>query len=165
MLVRDAVPADAEAIRRIYNHEVTSSTATFDLETRSLEEQTRWLGDRSGVHVVVVAVDPETDEVAGFASLSPYKDRAAYRTTVEDSVYIDAEHRGRGIGSTLLNAVLDRARDHGFHVVMARIGGGESNPGSIAVHASCGFELVGIEREVGRKLGRWVDVAVMQRIL
>ena len=101
--------------------------------------------------------------MAGFASLSPYRDRPAYRTTVEDSVYVDRRHQGRGIGRRLLGELLDRATESGFHAVMARIVGGHE--ASIALHRSLGFEVVGTEREVGRKFNRWLDVVLMQRLL
>ena len=101
--------------------------------------------------------------MVGFASLSPYKERAAYRTTVEDSVYVDRARGGEGIGTALLTNLLEVARASGFHTVIARIEA--SGAASLALHARCGFELVGIEREVGRKFNRWLDVAVMQRLL
>jgi L-amino acid N-acyltransferase len=162
--VRTAVLDDAEAIRGIYNHEVTTTTSTFDLVPRTLAEQQRWLQARSGAFAAIVAVDDDRGgAVAGFASLSPYKDRAAYSTTVEDSVYVDRTMSGRGVGTLLLTRLLDVARASGFHAVMARIEA--SGTASRALHAKCGFELVGIERQVGRKFNRWLDVAVMQRLL
>jgi L-amino acid N-acyltransferase len=162
MDVRVATTADAEAIRTIYNREVTGSSVTFDLVPRSLEEQVAWLEARAGAHVVTVAVDDQ-GEVVGFASLSPFRDRAAYNTTVEDSVYVHHERRGEGIGRLLLTDLVDRAASHGFHTVIARIVG--DHQASIELHRSVGFGVVGTEREVGRKFGRWLDVVVMQRML
>ncbi len=136
---------------------------TFDLVARSLEEQQAWLSDRSGVHTVLVALD-DAGDVSGFGSLSPYKERPAYRTTVEDSVYVRRDHQGRGIGALLLAELLSTATSHGFHAVMARIVGGHEasiGPG----RPPKGFEVVGTEREVGRKFGRWLDVVSMQRLL
>jgi L-amino acid N-acyltransferase YncA len=159
--IRLADAADAEAIRAIYNLEVMTATSTFDLVPRTLEDQVAWLQARSGAFSAIVAVDDDT--VVGFASLSPYKERAAYRTTVEDSVYVERSRSGQGIGRVLLAHVVDVARASGFHAVMARIEAGGA--ASRAVHARCGFELVGIEREVGRKFNRWLDVAVMQLVL
>jgi GNAT superfamily N-acetyltransferase len=101
--------------------------------------------------------------VVGFGSLSEYRDRPAYATTVENSVYVDAERRGCGIGRALLEELIELATDHGFHTVVARIGG--DNEPSIALHQACGFEIVGTEREIGRKFGRWLDVWVLQRML
>jgi L-amino acid N-acyltransferase YncA len=161
MDVRLATLDDAEPIRAIYNVEVLTSTVTFDLVPRSLEEQRAWLCARSGVHAVLVA--EAAGEVVGFGSLSPWRDRPAYSTTVEDSVYIHRDHRGRGVGKALLTRLVDTATAHGFHACMARIVGGHE--ASIALHEACGFEIVGTEREVGRKLGRWLDVVLMERML
>lgn len=160
--VRLATAADAEAIRTIYNLEVLTSTVTFDLVPRTLEEQQAWLVDRNGAHAVLVA-EGEDGTVWGFASLSPFRERPAYSTTVEDSVYVDRDHQGRGVGKALLAALVETGTNHGFHTVIARIVGGHD--ASIALHASCGFEVVGTEREVGRKHRRWLDVVIMQRML
>jgi phosphinothricin acetyltransferase len=152
---------DAEAIRAIYNVEVETSTVTFDLVPRSAAEQRAWLATRSGALTVLVAVDG--DDLLGFASLSPFRDRPAYATSVEDSVYVHRDHQGRGVGRLLLGGVVDSARASGFHAVFARIVAGHE--ASIALHAGRGFEVVGSEREVGRKFGRWLDVVVMERLL
>lgn len=160
--LRLATAADAAAVVEIYNTEVLGATSTFDLVPRSLEAQKEWLAARSGAFAAIVAVDAER-QVVGFASLSPYKDRAAYTTTVEDSVYVRRDVGGRGIGKLLLGRLVEIARESGFHSVIARIEA--TGTASRALHASCGFELVGIEREVGRKFNRWLDVAVMQRLL
>ena len=161
MELRLATLDDAPAIREIYNLEVTTSTATFDLVPRTLAEQRAWQAERSGARAVLVAVDD--DEVVGFGSLSPWRDRPAYATTVEDSVYVHRAHHGRGVGRALLDALVATATAHGFHACMARIVGGHD--ASIALHHACGFEIVGTEREVGRKLGRWLDVVLMERLL
>ncbi len=160
--IRLATAADAVAIAEIYNREVMQSTATFDLVPRTIEQQQEWLAARSGAFAAIVAVD-ETRRVVGFASLSPYKERAAYRTTVEDSVYVHQNVTGRGIGKALLGRLVEVARESGFHSMVGRIEA--SGDASRALHASCGFELVGIEREVGRKFNRWLSVAVMQLML
>ncbi len=161
MELRLAEERDAEAIRQIYNVEVLTSTVTFDLVARGPEEQREWMEAHSGVYPVIVAV--EDDEVAGFACLSPYRPRPAYATSAEDSVYVAASHRGRGVGGALLASLVELAGAHGFHAVMARIVGDHET--SIALHRRCGFELVGVEREIGRKFGRWLDVALMQLLL
>lgn len=160
--VRLARSIDAEAIRSIYNAEVTGSTATFDLVPRTPEEQLAWMAEHRGLYPAIVAVDDD-GKVLGFGSLSEYKNRPSYATTVEDSVYVDASHRGLGVGRALLAELVALATQHGFHSVIARIGGG--NSASIALHQACGFTLVGVEREVGRKFNRWLDVTVLQRLL
>ncbi|MFC0081396.1 GNAT family N-acetyltransferase [Aciditerrimonas ferrireducens] len=159
--IRPLGRADAEAVRRIYNAEVLGSTATFDLRPRTPEEQERWVQDHLGAYPAVVA--EVAGRVVGFASVSPYRRRPAYATTVEDSVYVDAEARGQGLGRQLLEELLVQAARHGFHTVLARIEA--TNQASIALHQGCGFEPVGLEREVGRKFGRWLDVCVLQRLL
>lgn len=161
--VRLAGVGDAEAVMAIYNREVTGSTVTFDLVPRTLEEQRAWLEAHAGAHPAVAAVDDQTHEVVGFGSLSPYRDRPAYKTSVEDSVYVHHEHRGRGVGKLVLEELVRLGTVHGFHAMFARIVGGHE--ASIALHKACGFQLVGVEREVGRKFGRWLDVALMQRLL
>jgi L-amino acid N-acyltransferase YncA len=162
MKYRLATQDDAEAIRAIYNREVLGSTVTFDMVARTAEDQLAWMDEHSGAHPAVVAVD-DLERVLGFGSLSPYRSRPAYRTTVEDSIYVDADGRGQGVGRGLLDELIRLAAAHGFHAVMARIVGGHE--ASIALHRACGFELVGVEREVGRKFGRWLDVALMQRLI
>lgn len=161
VLLRLARPTDAEAIRTIYNAEVTGSTVTFDLRPRSLAEQLAWLEARSGAFAVVVA--EEEGEVVGFASLSPYRDRPAYSTTVESSVYVRHDQRGKGLGRALMGEIVEVASRQGFHTIMARIVG--HHEASIELHRAVGFEVVGVEREVGRKFGKWLDVVVVQRML
>jgi phosphinothricin acetyltransferase len=161
MHLRLATLDDAEAIRAIYNLEVTTSTVTFDLVPRSIEDQRSWQQARSGAYAVLVA---ERDGVvAGFGSLSRWRDRPAYSTTVEDSIYVHRDHQGAGVGKRLLTELVATATAHGFHACMARIVGGHE--ASIALHHSCGFEVVGTEHEVGRKFGTWLDVVLMERML
>ena len=162
MHVRPAALTDAEAIARIYNAEVTGSTANFDLVPRSLDQQRAWLIDRSGAHVVLVA-ESDDGAIAGFASLSPFRDRPAYATTVENSVYVDPAFRRRGIGDLLMEAIVETARSHGFHSVIARIA--DAQEASVELHRRAGFRIVGVEKEVGRKFNRWLDVTVMQLML
>ena len=161
--IRRATPADAPAIAAIYNHEVENETSTFDLVPRSLQDQLDWQNAREGAFGVFVAELAGTPGVAGFGALSPYKERAAYRTSVEDSVYVDRSLSRRGIGRLLLTALLEIARESGFHAVFARIEA--SGAASRALHEACGFRLVGVEVEVGRKFNRWLDVALMQCLL
>lgn len=160
--IRRALVGDALAICDIYNHEVQFETSTFDLVPRTLENQSAWIAARSGAFSAIVAVTSE-DEVVGFGALSEYRDRAAYSTSVENSVYVKRDMSRRGIGRLILITLLEQAADSGFHVVMARIEA--SGTASRALHESCGFTIVGIEREIGRKFGKWLDVALMQCVL
>src|SRR5207237_9756945 len=99
---------DAEGTRSIYNVEVADSTVTFDLVPRTIDEQRAWLSARSGAHAVLVA--EHDGKVVGFASLSPYRDRPAYSTTVEDSVYVRRDQQGKGIGTLRLGGRVSLAR-------------------------------------------------------
>ena len=153
---------DAEPVRDIYNVEVAESTVTFDLVPRSVADQLAWIDEHSGGHPAIVAVD-DHETVVGVASLTPYRPRPAYATTVEDSVYVRRDQQGRGVGKAMLGELLTLATQHGFHAVMGRIVGGHE--ASIALHQGAGFSVVGTEREVGRKFGRWLDVVVMERLL
>ena len=160
--LRVAQERDAEAIADIYNHEVENSTATFDLVPRSIEVQRDWIVARSGAFSALVADDAAAG-VIGFAALSTYRDRAGYRTTVENSVYVHRNHQRRGVGRLMLGALLEVARDSGFHTVIARIDSQSS--GSLALHESLGFVVVGVERQIGRKFGRWLDSLIVQKFL
>ncbi|MFM8507111.1 MAG: N-acetyltransferase family protein [Actinomycetota bacterium] len=160
--LRAAQVSDAEAIAVIYNYEVETSTATFDLVPRSIEAQREWITARSGAFSALIA-DDSAAGVIGFAALSTYRDRAGYRTTVENSVYVHRDHQRRGVGRLLLGALLEVARDSGFHTVIARIDSQSS--GSLALHESLGFVVVGVERQIGRKFGRWLDSVIMQKML
>ena len=163
LTIRLATGTDAASIAEIYNREVIETTATFDLVPRTVDEQRAWLTDRSGAFAAIVGVDPATKQLIAFAALSTYKERAAYRTTVENSVYVHRDFGGRGVGMQMLRHLIDVARQSGFHSLMARIEA--SSEASRALHRACGFELVGVEREVGRKFNRWLDIAVMQLLL
>ena len=161
MDIRHATVGDAEALREIYNHEVENSTATFDLVPRTLDEQRTWIREREGALGVLVA---EIDgRVMGFSSLSPYRNRPAYNTTVENSVYVHADARGLGVGKRLLTEIIEMAKARGFHTVLAHISDAEG--ASVALHQSCGFKVVGVQKQVGRKFGKWLDVTVMQHML
>jgi L-amino acid N-acyltransferase len=160
MQVRFAELSDAAPIAEIYNVEVTQSVVTFDLVPRTVEDQIEWLRARSGAHPCVVADDGDT--VCGWACLSPYRPKPAYATSVENSIYVHRDHQGRGVGDLLLGELVRLSDEHGFHSIFARIAG--DNPVSESLHAKYGFETIGVEREVGRKFGKWLDVTVMQRL-
>jgi L-amino acid N-acyltransferase YncA len=160
-LTRFAELADAAQICEIYNHEVRSSLNTLDLEERSVDEQVDWINDRSGAHVVLVAV--EAQRILGFAATSPYRDRAAYRTTVESSVYVAQGSHGKGIGTALMRDLLLHTTQAGFHSVIARIQ--STNAVSRHLHEQLGYRLIGTEIAVGRKFGKWVDMLSYQKML
>jgi L-amino acid N-acyltransferase YncA len=159
--VRAATEADLPRIRAIYNHEVLVSTATYDTKARSASEQRAWFAFHGGSHPVLVAAQDGT--VCGWASLSPWSDRAAYRKSVEVSVYVAEEWRRRGIARVLLRALIDAGRAHGHHALLARISA--DNTASIRLHETSGFFVAGTLKEVGVKFGRTLDVTIMELIL
>jgi phosphinothricin acetyltransferase len=160
--IRDVSETDAEAIAAIYGHHVLHGTASYDLEPPPAEFH------RDKIRRIAAAGWPflvaETEEqVAGYAYVTQFRDRAAYRFTAEDSIYVHPERMGRGIGKALLEALLERSAANGFRTIVAVIGGAE--PASVRLHASCGFVEVGRLRGVGFKFGRWLDSVYMQRDL
>ena len=165
--IRLAERRDAAGIRAIYNHYVTESTALFDMVPRTLDEQVQWIDEHSGAHPAVVAVvrgEDDADHVVGFGSLSPFRPRPGLlhdrrELGVPARRVPGSRHRADGPRGPAPS----RRSSHGFHSVIARIAGEQR--ASIALHAACGFEIVGTEREVGRKFGRWLDVVEMQRLL
>jgi len=163
---------DAAAIMAIYNPEVLESSITFDLVPRTLEEQEAWILEHQSSHPCLVAVNEEDDlgyegafgdRILGYALVSPFRPRAAYATTVENSVYVHREARGRGVGELLLRNLITAATESGYHSIIARIVG--ENGGSIRLHEKVGFRLVGTEIEIGRKHGRWLDVVEYQYVV
>jgi phosphinothricin acetyltransferase len=137
-----------------------------------MDEQLAWIEEHRGVYPAIVALNEDDtvgapgaggDYLLGFALLSPFRNRPAYSTTVENSVYVHRDARGRGVGEFLLRALITQAADLGYHSLIARIVG--ENDGSIRLHEKCGFVLVGTEIEVGRKHGRWLDVVEYQYVV
>jgi len=159
--IRPAEGADLPAIADIYNDAILNSTATFDVEPWTAERYDRWFHEHSHPYAVLVA--ERGGDVVGWAALSRFQRKPAYRFAAEASLYVRAEDRGGGIGALLLARLLEAGTRNGFHTVLARIVG--DNPASLRLHASLGFERVGVEREVGYKFERWLDVVVMQKLV
>lgn len=161
VVVRDAASDDAEALARIYNHYIATSTVTFDTEPKTREERAVWIASHGPSHPAVVA---EIDGVVvGFGALSPWATRPAWSRTVEVSSYVAEEWRRQGVGAALMDALVDRATAAGHHVLIGQIV--SENEASISLAERMGFEQVGMLREVGHKFGRWLDVVYMERIL
>jgi phosphinothricin acetyltransferase len=160
-LIRPAAPADVPAIAEIYNEAIRTTTATFDLEPKSLANRAEWLQSRGARHPVLVA---EVDgKVVGFAALSPWSDRTAYDDTAETALYVLAGQQRRGIGRELCAAIIAEARRLKLHTLIARIT--EDSAASLHLHRRAGFAEVGTMREVGRKFGRLLDVHILQLVL
>lgn len=159
MDIRRALPADLPAVAAIYGREAREGHATFDLEPRPMEVWEARLAE-TGDHFLV-ADDGGT--VTGYATSSPFRPKPAYAHTRETTVYVAPGQQGRGTGRALYDDLLARLAGNGIHLVVAAVA--LPNPGSLALHRSCGFEQVGVMREVGRKHGRWIDVAWLQKVL
>jgi L-amino acid N-acyltransferase YncA len=161
--LRAAIEADLGAIAAIYAPHVRLGTATFEIEPPDTNEMTRrWAGviDLGLPYLVATA----GDEVVAFAYAAPYRPRPAYRFTVEDSIYVRADRAGEGIGRELLAALIVETENAGARQMVAVIGD-STNAASIRLHAAAGFSQAGVLRSVGWKLGRWLDVVLMQRAL
>jgi phosphinothricin acetyltransferase len=149
-----------EAITDIYNEAVLTTTATFDTEPLSIDEQRIWFGEHDDKFSIFVA--EKFGKTIGWASLSRWSGRCAYSDTAEISIYIKEGYRGKGIGTKLMNKVLEEGKKAGVHTVLARIS--EGSEASIKLHKAAGFEYVGVMREVGRKFGKLLDVHLLQLI-
>ena len=163
MEIRAARSSDLTEMQAIYAHHVLHGTGTFEEVPPSVEEMSERLsrGLRSG-YCWLVAVD-ETG-VLGFAYYGPFRERAAYRRTVEDSIYVREDLRGQGVGKALVAELIERATNAGFREMLALIGDSD-NVASIGMHASLGFARAGVLRASGEKFGRVLDVVIMQRHL
>ena len=163
MDIRAAGEADVPEIQAIYAHHVLTGAGTFEESPPSVEEMsTRLAKVTAGRWSWLVATD--ATGVLGFAYYTQFRDRSAYRYCVEDSVYVREDVRGQGVGKALVARLIEDATAAGMRQMIAVIGDSE-NVGSIGVHASLGFQMVGTLRSVGVKFGRWVDVVWMQRPL
>ena len=156
--VRDATLADLPAVAEIYAYESLHSYSTFDTEQRPLEV---WQHKLRAPYPFLVIDDDEA--VAAYAYASEFRDRPAYHRTVETSVYVHREARGRRLGSLLYDALLARLAEHGFHTALALIA--LPNDASVRLHERAGFAHAGTMREVGDKQARLIDVGVYQRML
>jgi len=163
LIVRDATTPDMTAVQTIYAHHVLHGLATFEEVPPSVEEllerRASVLG--SGLPYLVAEID---GRLVGYSYATGYRPRAAYRYTVEDSVYVTAGRCGQGIGSALLAALIARCEAGPWRQMLAVIGN-SGNAASIALHRRLGFQPVGTLASVGFKLGRWVDSVLMQRSL
>ena len=151
---------DLDAITEIYNDAILTTVATFDTEPKNLEEQKTWFTNHGSKYPILVA--KQNGLIVGWASLSKWSDRCAYSDTAEISLYVDKEHRGKGIGKKLIQAIIQEGRRTGLHTVIAQIT--EGNEVSVHLHELAGFKHVGTMNEVGKKFGKLLDVHLMQLI-
>jgi phosphinothricin acetyltransferase len=163
IVIRPACLSDMEQIAQIYAHYVMHTTVSFETVPPTAEELAQRFSD------IVAAGAPyfvavENDVVLGYAYAAPFKPRAAYRYTVEHSIYLAREAIGKGLGRVLLEKLIESCRLLGFAEMLATVAG-DHNHASLALHARCGFVPVGVLKNVGYKHDRWLDVTLLQRSL
>lgn len=162
MIVRDATMNDAEAIRAIYNDAVLNTTAVFDYAAREPQAQRDWLQMKTDQNLPVLVAD-DAGTVLGYASYGPFRPWPAYLYTVENAIYIAPQSRGRGIGTLLLQPLLQIAQERGLRTMIAGITA--DNAASLRLHEKLGYRQAGVIREAGWKFERWLDLVFLQRML
>ncbi len=161
--IAPALPADAAEVAEIYAHHVLHGVASFETAPPLAAEMAARMGkvmDQGWPWLI--AREPD-GAMLGYAYASQFRDRAAYRFTCEDSIYIRHDRHGQGLGKALLTGLIEACEAYGFRQMIAVIGG--AGPASIALHAALGFTHAGTMRAIGRKQGRWLDTVYMQRAL
>ncbi|MBB4228113.1 GNAT family N-acetyltransferase [Rhizobium mongolense] len=159
VLVRDATEADLAPIRDIYNHAVEHTTAIWNETLVDLENRAEWFRARKARGFPVLVAE-KAGQIAGYASYGDWRAFDGYRHTVEHSVYVDKDYRGGGIGKLLMQALIEKAKENGVHVMIAGIE--SENVASIRLHEKLGFRIAGTFSEVGTKFGRWLDLTCME---
>jgi phosphinothricin acetyltransferase len=163
MHVRLATRDDLPAILDIYNDAVLNTTATYDYEPSTMEHRAAWFDAHEQQRLPIFVAVNDDARVIGWSSLSQYRDRKGYQFTVENSVYVAAAERGRGVGTLLMPPLIESAESLGLRAIIAAIDA--ENRSSIRLHARFGFLEVGNFKQVGFKFGRWLDVVYMQRLM
>jgi phosphinothricin acetyltransferase len=161
IVVRASTPEDMDEITRIYAHWVRNTTASFEIEPPGCDEMEHRRTEvlKLGLPYLCAKIN---GAVAGYAYAHAYRPRQAYRLTLEDSIYVDPEHAGRGCGRALLTALIAECERGPWQQMIAVIGGSD-NKASIGLHEQLGFQMVGTLHAAGFKFDRWVDSVLMQR--
>jgi phosphinothricin acetyltransferase len=162
-LIRPSTEADLPAIQAIYAHHVLHGTGTFETEPPSVADMATRRGDVLAKKLPWLVVELG-GVVQGFAYANWFKPRAAYRFSVEDSIYMSTDSAGKGLGKLLLTELLAQLERAGVRKAMAVIGD-SANAGSIGVHRACGFQDVGVVKSCGWKFGQWRDIVLMEKTL
>ena len=161
MTIRAAGEADLTGIAAIYGHEARTGIATFDTEPRSIDQWRTYLDSTEPGDHLLVATRHET--ILGYAHSSAYRAKPCYAATRETSIYLTSDAQGQGLGRQMYDDLLGWLVADGIRTVVAAVA--LPNPASLALHRACGFEEVGVMREVGRKFDRWIDVVWWERLL
>ena len=160
--IREAIKADLPQLLTIYNEIILNTTAVYDYEPHTIEMRRQWF-DAKKVQGFPVFVAEESERILGFSSIGPFRAWAAYKYSVENSVYVAANARGQGIGKLLLAPLIDAAGKLSLHTIIAGIDA--TNDASLRLHKGFGFEEVAHFKEVGWKFGRWLDLKFLQLIV
>jgi L-amino acid N-acyltransferase len=160
--VRKVTEDDLPDMLVIYNDIIKNTTAVYDYTPHTFDMRRQWfVGKTENGFPVFVAED--AGKVVGFSSIGPFRNWAAYKYSVENSIYVSADHRGKGIGKLLLRPLITAAADMNMHTIIASID--DTNIPSLRLHANFGFEEVAHFKQVGYKFGRWLDLKFLQLIL
>ncbi|MEM0992148.1 MAG: N-acetyltransferase family protein [Bacteroidota bacterium] len=160
--IRPATVDDLPSVQAIINHEILHSTVTYHYEEKTLTEITDWFHQkqRNGFPLIVAL---QNESVLGYATYDHFRKKAAYRFTVEHSVYLAVAARGKGIGQLLMTTLIQQAKEEGYHLMVAGID--TSNRDSYEFHKRLSFEEIGTFEEVGYKFDRWLSITFMQLFL
>ena len=161
LLIRDALFSDVDSINRIYNEAIESTTATFDIDRKTVDEQMLWFRSRGERFPILVAEWNQI--VVGWSCRTPWSPKTAYDITAETTFYVEQAYRGQGIGRRLKQAIVERARVLGFHSLIARVA--QESDASLHLNQSLGFVQIGTLKQVGRKFDKLLDVLILQKIL
>lgn len=160
--IRPAVFSDLDTILEIVNHQILNSTSIYDYEPRDFETQKLWFEKKQELNFPVIVAEYENAPI-GYATYGTFREKEAYRFTVEHSVYVAEEFMGKGAGKFLLAELIQLAKNQGFHNMIGVID--SENQGSIDFHKKYGFQVSGIIKESGYKFDRWLDSVFMQLLL
>ncbi len=159
--IRQAQSADIPHIMQIYNHEIENGLATWNDQTKTLDEYQQWFADLEQYNFpLFVAEECESKAIAGYAEYSSFRNFNGYKYTVEHAVYIAPKFARQGLGKALMHELIKHAKHHDIHVMVAAID--HENTGSIHLHEQLGFKQTGYMPQVGQKFGMWRDLVLMQ---
>lgn len=161
-IIRSATTHDLPLILDIFNEVIANTTAIYQNQPMTIEQIVQWYESRQSRSWPILIIERE-GRVAGFATYGSFRERECYQSTVELAVHISVENRGQGLGTELLKALIENARERGFHVMMAGID--SSNISSIQLHQKLGFKVCGELQQVARKFDRWLDLTFMQLLI
>ena len=153
----------AAAILDIFNQVILNSTALYDYKPRSLESMLTWFEAKDSGRFPVIVAESEEGELLGFASYGAFRAWPAYKYSIEHSVYVHENHRGKGVGTTLLKRLIDSASEQQYHCMVGGID--VANTSSISMHEKLGFTHAGTIKQAGFKFGRWLDLGFWQLLL